>query len=185
MNQISDRNILNKFCTDFCSITEKYAKYIIVSGFLVIASGRMRSTEDIDMIIERIPKLVFLKLHAALMSKGFVCMQTDNPETMYDEYLVNNLSLRYVWEDKIAPQMEVKFAKDSLDEYQLTTRKKIPLTGLDVWFSSIEMNIAFKEEYLKSDKDLEDAQHLRKVYSEQISENEIIKIKQQIRRLRL
>jgi hypothetical protein len=47
------------------------------------------------------------------------------------------------------------------------------------------MNIAFKEEYLKSDKDLEDARHLRIVYEEEIDENEIKKIKEKIRKLRL
>jgi len=40
--QIDDRNILDKFCIDFCKIIEKYTKYIIVSGFVAIASGGVR-----------------------------------------------------------------------------------------------------------------------------------------------
>ena len=83
------------------------------------------------------------------------------------------------------PEMELKLAKDALDEYQLTTRKRFPLTGMNIFFSNIEMNIAFKEELLKSDKDIEDAKHLRIIYSGNINENEINQIKQQIRRLRL
>ena len=51
---------------------------------------------------------------------------------------------------------------------------------MDLWFSSINMNIAFKEGYLKSDKDLEDAKHLRIVYAEKIDEQEIEKIKKMI-----
>ena len=81
--------------------------------------------------------------------------------------------------------MEVKFAKDILDNYQLETRVKLSLTGLDIWFSSINMNIAFKEEYLKSDKDREDAKHLRLVYKNKINETEINNIKQLIRKIRL
>ena len=81
--------------------------------------------------------------------------------------------------------MEVKYAKDALDEYQLKTRIKLPLTKLDVWFSSINMNIAFKEGYLKSEKDLEDAQHLRIVYAELVDDKEINRIKQMIKKLRL
>ena len=185
MNGLSDRNILDTFCTEFCSIIEKYARYIIVSGFLVIASGRVRATEDIDMITERINKQTFVKLHTDLLQSGFVCMQSDNPEEIYDHYLTQQTSIRYTYKNKLVPQMEVKFAKDALDDYQLRTRQKIPLTGLDVWFSSIEINIAFKEEYLKSDKDLEDAKHLRKVYSEKIDEQEITRTKQLIRKLRL
>ncbi|MDF1557219.1 MAG: hypothetical protein P1P80_03430 [ANME-2 cluster archaeon] len=59
----------------------------------------------------------------------------------------------------------------------------MPLTGLDFYFSSIEMNIAFKEGLLKSEKDLEDARHLRIIYSDTFDENEIRKIKAEIRRL--
>ena len=54
-----------------------------------------------------------------------------------------------------------------------------------VWFSSIEMNIAFKEELLKSDKDKEDAKHLRMIYKDEISEEAINDIKKRIRKLRL
>ena len=74
--------------------------------------------------------------------------------------------------------MEVKFAKDELDEMQIKERVKLEFTGLDVWFSSIETNIAFKEEYLKSDKDIEDARHLRIVYEGKINEKKIEEIKE-------
>ena len=79
----------------------------------------------------------------------------------------------------------LKMAKDELDDYQIQTRKKLPLTGLDLYFSSIEMNIAFKEELLKSEKDMDDAKHLRIIYSDVLDEKEITKIKADIRRLRL
>ena len=81
--------------------------------------------------------------------------------------------------------MEVKFAKDDLDYYQIKTKIKIPLTNVDVWFGSINMNIAFKEELLKSPKDIEDSKHLRIVYSEFVDESEIRKIKEMIRGYRL
>ncbi len=47
------------------------------------------------------------------------------------------------------------------------------------------MNIAFKEELLKSEKDIDDAKHLRIIYSDILDEKEITKIKAEIRRLRL
>ena len=59
------------------------------------------------------------------------------------------------------------------------------MTGIDAYFSSIEGNIAFKEELLKSDKDMEDARHLRIIYKGKIDENKIEKIKKEIKRLRL
>ena len=93
-------------------------------------------------------------------------------------------SVRYTYKEEFLPEMEIKFAKDEIDDFQLKTRKKLPLTGLDVYFSSIEMNIAFKEEYLRSDKDLEDARHLRIVYKGKINENEINEIKKMIKKVR-
>ncbi len=182
--RVKNRNILDKFCIDFCKIIDKHCKYIIVSGFVAISSGRVRGTEDIDMIIPKIKKEKFIKLHNDLIKNNFVCMQSDKSEEIYD-YLKDSVGVRYTYKDKALPEMEIKFSKDELDDYQLRTRTKLKLTGLDIWFSSINMNIAFKEEYLKSDKDLEDARHLRIVYSEFVDEKEIKKIKKMIKRLRL
>ncbi|MBU2638050.1 MAG: hypothetical protein KJ955_03690 [Nanoarchaeota archaeon] len=184
MRSISDKNILDEFCIKFCSVVEKHCKYIVVSGFVAISSGRTRATEDIDMIIERIPIEEFKKLHSDLLKNGFSCIQSESADEIFD-YLMHNTAVRYIMKDRALPQMEMKFAKDALDDYQLKTRIKLPLTGLGIWFSSINMNIAFKEEALKSDKDLKDAEHLRKVYSEMVDEQEISEIKKMIRKLRL
>lgn len=183
--EVKDKTILDKFATDFVHIVEKHVMYAIVSGFVAIAHGRSRGTEDIDIIIERIPKENFAKLQKELLEAGFECIQSANANEIYDKYLSQNLSIRYVRKGSHVPEIEFKLSKDALDEYQLKTRKKLPLTGLDLYFSSIEMNIAFKEELLKSDKDMEDARHLRIVYEGKINESEIDKIKHMIRELRL
>lgn len=178
---ISDKTILDEFLEDFVKIVEKHCKYIVVSGFVAIAHGRSRGTEDIDMIIEKLPKDKFILLHNELIKNGFECMQSENPDVIY-EYLNNKTSVRYTRKGEFLPEMEVKFAKDEIDDFQLRTRKKLPFTKLDVYFSSIEMNIAFKEEYLKSDKDMEDARHLRIIYSKDIDEHEINEIKKMIKK---
>ncbi|MDO8740970.1 MAG: hypothetical protein Q7J54_05365 [Candidatus Woesearchaeota archaeon] len=183
--RISDRNILDKFCLNFCKVLEKHCKYIVVSGFVAISSGRPRGTEDIDIILEKLIKEQFILLHNDLVKKGFVCMQGLDASKLYDDYMNENISIRYTWKNEPLPEAEIKFSKDALDEYQLKTKVKLKLTGLDVWFGSINMNIAFKEEYLKSEKDMGDAKHLRIVYAELVDEKEINKIKELIRRLRL
>ncbi len=182
--EVSDRNILDRFCLEFCSVVDKHCKYIVVSGFVAISSGRTRGTEDIDIIIENLSLEQFSKLHTDLVKKGFICMQSADSKEVYS-YLSDKTSVRYTYKDRFLPEMELKLAKDPLDDFQLQTRKKIPLTGLDVWFSSINMNVAFKEELLKSDKDMEDARHLRKVFKEEVDEQEISEIKKMIRRYRL
>jgi hypothetical protein len=92
--------------------------------------------------------------------------------------LGKNTALRFTRLNEELPEMEVKFSKDKLDDIQIEQRTKLPLTGLDVWFGNVEMNIAFKEEYLKSPKDIEDARHLRIVYEP--DEEKINKVKQLI-----
>ena len=183
--EIKERTILDKFAEDFVNIVEKYAKYIIVSGFIAIAHGRSRGTEDIDLIIERIGKDAFKEMHNDLLLAGFECIQSENPDVIYEDYLKDKTSVRYIRKGHFLPEMELKLARDELDEYQIKTRKKLPLTGLDLYFSSIEMNIAFKEELLTSEKDIDDANHLRIIYSDVLDENEIIRIKADIHRLRL
>ncbi len=177
-------NYLGNFCKSFCQILEKYTKYIVVSGFLVISSGRSRATEDIDIIAEHINKDLFLKLQEDLENNGFECMQTEDPNEIY-EYLKEKLAVRYIKDDNYIPNIEFKFAKDALDEYQLKTRQIIKFTGLNIYFGSIEACIAFKEELLQSPKDLDDARHLRIVYSEDLNENEINNVKKMIKKLRL
>ncbi|MEM4270694.1 MAG: hypothetical protein QXO70_01205 [Candidatus Pacearchaeota archaeon] len=183
--KVDDKTILEKFLEEFVKIVEKHCKYIVVSGFVAIAHGRSRGTEDIDMIIERLDEKKFKELHEDLIKNGFECMQSSNPEVIFNEYLNQGIGVRYTKQGEFLPEMEVKFAKDELDELQLKERVKLPFTGLNVWFSSIEANIAFKEELLKSNKDIEDAKHLRIIYKDSINENKINKIKEKIKKLRL
>lgn len=181
---INDLNLLSRFCNEFCKIIEKYCDYIVVSGFVAIASGRTRGTEDIDLIMKRVDLNKWKIIFDSLYDNGFICMQSNDYKEIYN-YLNDNASVRFTWKDKPLPEMEIKFSKDLLDEYQLKTKVKLSLTGLDVWFSNINVNIAFKEELLKSPKDLEDARHLRIVFEEIVDEKEIRKVKELIRRSRL
>ncbi len=181
---VKNKSILDRFCIDFCNIVDKHSKYIIVSGFVAIASGRSRGTEDIDMIIERLSLDRFNLLHKDLKKNGFECIQSSSGGEIF-KYLDTNNSVRYTRKKMPVPEMEMKFAKDIIDNYQLLKRQKIPFTRLPVWFSSINHNIAFKEEYLKSKKNLDDAKHLRIVYADEINEKKIQKIKSMIRRVKL
>jgi len=182
---INERTILDKFAEDFCEVIEKHAKYIICSGFVAISHGRSRGTEDIDILIEKINFEKFKKLHEDLVKNNFECMQSKNSKIIFKEYLENGNSVRYTREKEYLPEMELKFAKDEIDSEQIKSRMKLPFTGLDLYFPRIEESIAFKEEYLKSQKDLEDARHLRIIYEDTLDENYIEKFKEKIRKVKL
>ncbi len=180
-----NKNRLSDLCLRFCRIIEKYAKYIVVSGFFVISSGRSRATEDIDIIVEFLDFDSFKKMHQNLVENDFACLQSSDPTEIYDSYLKESLPIRYIYSNLIIPNIEMKFAKDELDRYQIAIRKKIKFTEIDVYFGSVEANIAFKEELLKSPKDLADAKFLRIVYQKDINEKEIILFKNMIKKYRL
>ena len=185
-NIVSDRNLLNKFVTDFVRVLDEHKiEYIIVSGFVAISHGRSRGTEDIDVIIEKLSKDRFFELNNSLISAGFECLQGKNSLDLYEDYLSDFLSIRYVYKGSFVPEMELKFAKDALDEYQLEKKVKLPLTKLPFWFSNIETNIAFKEELLKSPKDIDDSRHLRIIYSNKLDQKEIDTVKKLIKKYRL
>lgn len=175
---------MDKFTEQFCKIVDGHAKYMICSGFAAISSGRSRGTEDIDLIIEKIALERFSILHLDLINNGFECFQSESAEKIYNLYLKKGDSVRYVWKGTHLPEMELKFAKDELDEIQIENRIQMPLTGLKVFFAPIEGNIVYKEEFLKAEKDFEDAKHLRIVYAEQIDEEKIKYYKELVRRLR-
>ena len=84
--EIKDRTILDIFAEDFVRVVEKHVKYIIVSGFVAIAHGRSRGTEDIDIIIERNSKDELITMHHELEVAAFECIQSDNPGVIYDNY---------------------------------------------------------------------------------------------------
>jgi len=181
--EISDKNILNKFTEDFCRVVNRYGKYVVVSGFVAISHGRSRGTEDVDIMIERLSFSEFEEMHGALIEAGFECLYPLGVKDIY-EHLVGKLNVRYSWKGQELPNMEVKFAKDSLDDAQFETRRKLKFTGVDVFFPKIEESIAFKEEYLGSDKDLEDAKHLRLIYMDKLDEGYIDEYKKRIRRVK-
>jgi hypothetical protein len=177
---IKNRNILDKFVIDFTTVLNKYTKYAVVSGFLAISSGRVRGTEDIDLIVEEMSEQSFCLFLKEIYKKGFSCVQGDDSKLIWDLYLKDKSTIRFVRKNTLIPDMEFKFPKTNADRIALTTRRIIPLTGLPIYFGSVESTIAFKEHLLKSQKDIEDANHLRKVYYKKIKEEEINRIKKLI-----
>ena len=171
---ISNLNLLSKFTLDFCNVVDKYSKYVILSGFVAIATGRPRGTEDIDILVEKLDFETFNKIHLELLEKFEVLGLSDiNSKSLYDEYLSQNIPIRYIYKNKLFPNMEFKFCKNLVDDLTLKNRQKIIETNLDIYFPQIEMQIAYKETILTSQKDLEDSIHLRTIFKDKINENKI------------
>ena len=162
---------LDEFAFRFCSILEKHTKYVIISGYVAILFGRSRATEDVDMFIQQIDKKQFNGLFKELKKNGFECITASMKQAF--ENLSEDMPIRFAVGKIFIPNMEVKFARKLVDVKSLTENLRVITSFGHVYVSYIEPQIAFKRVCLGSDKDLEDARHLEKVFEGKIDKEKI------------
>ena len=175
--EISD---LDNFTLDFIKILEKNTDYVIVSGYVAILLGRARASEDVDVIIPKIDFPKFQSLYTELKKNNFYCLNAEEVSTVYD-YLKNNLAVRFAKNDTIIPNIEMKWVKSDFDRFALENTIDVNLSKGKLRISHLELQIAFKEEVLKSPKDLEDARHLEKIAEGYLDNKLINKYREMLR----
>ncbi|MBW2989831.1 hypothetical protein KY358_05950 [Candidatus Woesearchaeota archaeon] len=173
-------NDLDRFVFRFIKILEKHADYVIVSGYVGIILGRNRGTDDIDVIIPKISKDDLQSLYSDLIKKGYWCINSGDIEDLY-HILISKSSIRFALKPGFSPNMELKFAKDEFDLIALKDPIMIRIGDKRIKTSFLELQIAYKEEVLKSNKDIEDAQFLRSIGKEFIDELSIKEYKKRLR----
>jgi len=160
-------NELDKFVISFIKILEKYTNYVIISGYVSILLGRSRATEDIDIFTKKLDKDNFLKLYDDLDNSGYWCLNTSDSNEAYN-HLNDGLAIRFALKETAIPNFEIKFAKKPTDLMSLREHLVVITKEGNLNISSLEMQIAFKRHYLKSDKDLEDANHIETLFKDKI-----------------
>ena len=171
-----DINELDKFVLRFIRLLERYTDYVIISGYVSILLGRSRSTEDVDVFIKPIDKIVFLKLYNSLKDCGFWCLNAESLDEVYS-YLEDGIAVRFAKENQTIPNFEVKFAKKRLDLEAFDDRITVKTKMGEIKISSLERQVAFKRYYLKSDKDIEDAMHIENLFKDRIDKNLVLRYK--------
>lgn len=160
---------LDKLVVNFTRILDKQKiDYVIISGYVAILFGRSRNTEDVDIFIEKMDFVKFMKFWQELEKEGFECINTSDPKTAYQEYLQEMLSLRFAIKGAWEPNFELKFPKTDLNNYSLKNKLIVEINGEKLITSKMELQIAFKL-YLGSDKDIEDAIHLWQIFKGRLS----------------
>ena len=179
--KIKDKNLskLDKFVKIFIPILEKHVKYVIVSGYVAILFGRNRTSEDVDIIIEKPDFKVFKKLWDKIYM-SFECLNTSNPENAYNNYLVDNIPIRFSKKNEFIPNIEIKFPKIELDKWTLFERKRVVVNDYILYVSPLELEIPYKL-YLGSDKDIEDARFLYSLFKKHLDINLINEFNQKLK----
>ena len=72
------------------------------------------------------------------------------------------------------PNVEFKLIKNDIEKIAFNNKVTVYMENEKIYISCIELQIAYKEEILKTPKDIEDARHLRKV-ADQYLDNELLK----------
>ncbi|MEK6901289.1 MAG: hypothetical protein AABX37_03030 [Nanoarchaeota archaeon] len=164
---------LDVFVLDFVKILEKHIHYVLISGYVAILFGRSRTTEDVDMFIEKLSVPKAVDLYNDLLAHDFWALNASSGEDFYEALTKEKIAVRFARTSQGVPNVELKIVKDVLDAVALQDRIKVLITGGYFFVSDIAMQIAYKKFVLMSEKDLADAQYLQDIFS--ISEENINK----------
>jgi len=145
-------------------------RHVFVSGYVALLAGRARSTEDIDVILERVgdstlDQLVERLTHAEMWGPAMPL------ETITD------LGDGQIWvarADEMVPRLEVKFVGDRFDRASLENRIPARLTEVEetLPIGPLELQIAYKL-WMTGDRDFEDALYLYDLLGETLSIGEL------------
>ena len=162
---------LDLFVKKFIDVIKKHSDYLIVSGYVSIATGRTRGTEDICILAPIMKKERFSTFFNDLLKNGFWCYQGNGSEDVYN-YIENFQNIRFAKANEIFPNIEfVPIDKTRKAKYfEFTHPKKIKIGGFGFKIPPIEFEILYKEMVLGGKKDIEDARHLRAFFSDIIKE---------------
>jgi hypothetical protein len=164
-------NELDIFLRDFLDVLKKYSDYLVVSGFVSISTGRTRGTEDIDVLFKVLDKEKFEKLFNDLIGNGFWCYQGDSVDEVYS-YVKELESIRFSKKNQLFPNIEFIPIDESkkLKYFEFVRGRKLRVEDFEFKIPPLEFEILYKEIVLAGDKDLADAKHLRKFFSDILSE---------------
>jgi hypothetical protein len=102
------------------------------------------------------------------ISKKFECLNTSDVKNAYEKYLLEGISLRFSKKNSYIPNIEFKFPKFEIDYWTLEKRIEVTLNDYKLFISPLELQIPFKL-FLGSQKDIEDARHLYKLFKEHLN----------------
>jgi hypothetical protein len=160
-------NRLDTLAIDFSRVLSRLdIDHVFVAGYVAILAGRSRSTEGVDVFIERCPPGRIDELVAELEREGFW-----GPAMPLSEMYGNLAAGTNIWvasDGEMTPHLEVKFPGDEFDRAPLENAIDAHIGDEAVPIGPLELQIAYKLS-LGGRTDLEDAAHLYTVFGETLS----------------
>lgn len=170
---------LDNIVFDFIRLLEECGiKYVIISGYVAIFLGRTRTTEDIDIFIERIDFRKFGLFFDKLIKKKYWIINTDDKSDAFD-FLEKGLAIRIAEKGKAIPNFEIKFPKKDTDFLSLQSPMRVQVNNRTLFMSPLEIQIPFKL-WLGTDKDIEDAIHIHELFKGKLNKDIMTNIAKQL-----
>ncbi|OYR85668.1 hypothetical protein DJ71_07410 [Halorubrum sp. E3] len=144
--------------------------HVFVAGYVAILAGRSRSTEDVDVFIERCSSERIDDLVAELEREGY--WGPAMPLSNTYENLASGTNIWVAPDGEMTPHLEVKFPNDEFDRASLANAIDAHVGSETVPIGPLELQIAYKLS-LGGRTDLEDAAHLYTVFGETLSRNRL------------
>jgi hypothetical protein len=159
-----DPNELDRLALAFSALLDEFGiQHVYVAGYVAVLAGRARSTEDIDVFIERIDESTANELAARLESEGF--WGPAMPLASTYEMLAGGDNIWVAPTDQMTPHLEIKFVRDQFDRASLANAMTAQIDGESLPIGPLELQIAYKLS-LGTPTDIEDAVHLYTTFEE-------------------
>ncbi|WP_222913791.1 hypothetical protein [Natrinema sp. SYSU A 869] len=150
--------------------------YVIVSGYVAILTGRSRSTEDIDVILESLSETETEQLVTELKNRGYwgMAMPLDEMCSM----LSDGSRIRIAEDGEMYPNFETWFVSNDVEREALSNPLTVTFDEGQINISPIELQIAYKLRLSQaadslSGKDFEDALHLYLTFEERFKTEQL------------
>lgn len=160
-------NRLDELAIQFSEILGQFdIEHVYIAGYVSILTGRARSTEVIDVLVEPIDQETAAELAATLEENGF--WGPAMPLASMDELLENGDNIWIAPSNQITPHIEVKVVRDEFDRASLDNAITARIGTKTLPIGPLELQIAYKL-FLGAQRDVEDAVHLYTLFEESLS----------------
>ncbi|MFC7209884.1 hypothetical protein ACFQL3_05225 [Natronoarchaeum sp. GCM10025321] len=166
-------NELDELAIAFTEILDDLnIEHVYVAGYLAILTGRSRSTEDIDVLLEPIDEAESERLAERLKREGMwgPAMPLDDLHMM----LSDGDNIWVAPDEQVIPHIEAKFVDDEADRASLDQAITARVGDAELPVGPLELQIPYKL-YLGTRTDIEDAAHLVALFEESLRTEELEK----------
>jgi hypothetical protein len=168
---------LDKDVLEFTQILDACeVDYVIVSGYVAILTGRSRSTEGIDVILESLSEAETEQFVTELKDRGYwgMAMPLDEMYSMLSE----GSRIRIAEDGAMYPNFETWFVSNDVEREALSNPLTVMFDEGQIEISPLELQIAYKLRLAQASdslngKDFEDALHLYLTFEERFNTEQL------------